>query len=65
MRTEYILGDYKLVILKHNNIPTCMLYYPGLVVSVIQDDSIERLAQDYVSGKQEVLGLILEKFNRG
>lgn len=65
MRTEYILGDCKLVILKHNNMPTCMLYYPGLVVSVIQDDSIERLAQDYVSGKQEVLGLILEKFNRG
>lgn len=32
MRTEYILGDYKLVILKHDNIPTCMLYYPGLVV---------------------------------
>lgn len=65
MRNEYILGDYKLVILKHNNIPTCMLYYPGLVVSVIQDDSVEKLAQDYVSGKQEVLGLILEKFNRG
>lgn len=65
MRTEYILGDYKLVILKHDSIPTCMLYYPGLVVSAIQDDSIERLAQDYVSGKQEALGLILEKFNRG
>jgi hypothetical protein len=42
-----------------------MLYYPGLVVSVIQDDSVEKLAQDYVSGKQETLGLILEKFNRG